>query len=528
MKAVGTVASLAVACAMASGQAGKVDVRVPLTTNEDGSFVEYRLTVRNQGAPKTSAYRASGGGTRRTTPLTIASGASTAVAYGTTNWREAGTVDGFTSVDRNVLSGNQPFVIGAASAPESGSAPDGMRTEGKAIPPADAPYRAAAYGVRSVIALSAGAEKLDDAQISALREAVFQGLTLVLGKTSKDDPRIADLLPITAKGTRKPGATETVSRTTRTYGLGRVILLKEAVEETDADRLSSLGGMGRVRDGAVDKLRTFPSIGPARGKIDGSLDPFDATLPPVGRVAGILLAYLFLVLPVNFLVLRKIKRPQWAWVTAPAFAALFCGALLRTNAHLANGKPAQASRGVLVSQEGREGGTYFGATLAFLPQAISLNPGMRDYERIDAPGSTTIETPRGSTLARLSSRNLSYMYVNFVRREPGKFASIVRNDEGWTIRNLSPYPLEPGLLGCGGKVTGVVPIPAGGSAKVLRESLSEAYDASDRLAWIPSASENSVTYGAVMKGFAAGPRIGRPIARREGSILFHVAPGAAR
>jgi hypothetical protein len=58
-------------------------------------------------------------------------------------------------------------------------------------------------------------------------------------------------------------------------------------------------------------------------------------LPPVGGLIVLLLGYIILVGPVNYLVLRALDRREWAWVTVPALIAVFAvgsfgfGALLR-------------------------------------------------------------------------------------------------------------------------------------------------------------------------------------------------------
>lgn len=58
-------------------------------------------------------------------------------------------------------------------------------------------------------------------------------------------------------------------------------------------------------------------------------------LPPIGGLIVLLFGYIMLVGPVNYLVLRRIDRREWAWVTVPALIAVFAvgafvfGGLLR-------------------------------------------------------------------------------------------------------------------------------------------------------------------------------------------------------
>lgn len=51
-----------------------------------------------------------------------------------------------------------------------------------------------------------------------------------------------------------------------------------------------------------------------------------AELPGLGLVAGFLIAYIVALVPVNYLVLRRLRRKEWAWITSPAIVLLFTGA----------------------------------------------------------------------------------------------------------------------------------------------------------------------------------------------------------
>jgi hypothetical protein len=46
-------------------------------------------------------------------------------------------------------------------------------------------------------------------------------------------------------------------------------------------------------------------------------------LPPIGGLLVLLFGYVILVGPVNYLVLRRIDRREWAWITVPALIAVF-------------------------------------------------------------------------------------------------------------------------------------------------------------------------------------------------------------
>jgi hypothetical protein len=65
-------------------------------------------------------------------------------------------------------------------------------------------------------------------------------------------------------------------------------------------------------------------------------------LPPIGGLIALLIAYIALIGPINYLVLRRLDRREWAWVTMPALIAVFAvgaygfGAALRGSDILVN------------------------------------------------------------------------------------------------------------------------------------------------------------------------------------------------
>ena len=65
-------------------------------------------------------------------------------------------------------------------------------------------------------------------------------------------------------------------------------------------------------------------------------------LPPIGGLIGLLGAYILLVGPLNYLVLRRLDRREWAWMTMPALIGIFAigaygfGAFLRGSDVLVN------------------------------------------------------------------------------------------------------------------------------------------------------------------------------------------------
>ena len=63
---------------------------------------------------------------------------------------------------------------------------------------------------------------------------------------------------------------------------------------------------------------------PDDSAIVGALNNLPAVgLPPLEQLAALLIAYIVLVGPINYLVLRRLDRREWAWVTMPLLIAIF-------------------------------------------------------------------------------------------------------------------------------------------------------------------------------------------------------------
>jgi hypothetical protein len=126
----------------------------------------------------------------------------------------------------------------------------------------------------------------------------------------------------------------------RPYGSGMVTLLgfdpsATWIARTDtSDALwrrllpARLSGGLHVSDDSmlVNAVSQFPSL----------------ALPPIGGLIALLGAYILLIGPINYLVLRRLDKREWAWVTMPALIAIFAvgaygfGAALRGSEIIVN------------------------------------------------------------------------------------------------------------------------------------------------------------------------------------------------
>jgi hypothetical protein len=240
------------------------------------------------------------------------------------------------------------------------------------LSPGDLPERIQAWSVLDrLVWQDADATQLTPGQLAALRTWVAGGGRLVIiGGTAGADALTGfpdELLPYRPTGTldidpsvlRSVLGTIPTGATTLTAYAGDLIAGR--ILATSGDRVVAADrryGAGSVTLLGFDPTTSWIAAGdtvdtplwrrllPARtGGIVSLSD--DSTivsavsnlpslaLPPIGGLLVLLFGYILLVGPVNYLVLRRLDRREWAWITVPALIAVFTvgsfgiGALLR-------------------------------------------------------------------------------------------------------------------------------------------------------------------------------------------------------
>jgi len=328
-------------------------------------------------------------------------------------------------------SGELSFVKGSPQKVEDsapGQSTRSLSIHDSYVRPEAAPGRASGYSAATTVILGQGAERLGDEAVSALKSWAAGGKSLVfLGGASSpilSDPRWQDILPahgfrtvnlakceylsnlgerecppmtitqgnaVVSAQTRKQG--DNLIAATMPYGLGAISYysfnpfdaplnrwegraqafskILRATQNLTAGHViegyqnSYFGGSPRYALGAP--------AGPAFGSPIPNEDPFDAKLPPTETVFSLLVLYFVLVVPVNFLVLRKFKKGELAWFTAPVISLVFAAILFQSASGLYRAKMSTVSTGLVVGQAGNPVGSFFGATQMFLPTAGSYD-----------------------------------------------------------------------------------------------------------------------------------------------------------
>lgn len=245
--------------------------------------------------------------------------------------------------------------------------PGGVRTV--ALSTGEIPERPAGLRSFDVLILNAvDTSQLAPAQQQALSTWVQLGGHLVVGGgagaalTTAGLP--ADLLPVTLDGTRSvdglPGLTTLGGDPIRVPGpfvVAETSLAEESIALAEQDTTPLIvqreTGQGRVTFLALDlglspfgawagekkmwstllqpdalaAVETPPDVSPHQlvdQRMMNALSNLPALdLPSVRWVVPLLAIYVFLVGPINYFVLRRARRPEWAWITIPAMTLTF-------------------------------------------------------------------------------------------------------------------------------------------------------------------------------------------------------------
>jgi hypothetical protein len=215
-------------------------------------------------------------------------------------------------------------------------------------------------------------------------------------------------------------------------------------------------------------------------------------LPPIGGLLLLLLGYIVLIGPINYIVLRRLDRREWAWITMPALIALFAigaygfGSALRGSDVIVNevaivrGAPdaTEGSAQVYVGIFSPTRGTYQvalpGGALVSAPivgdlfsggqvGALDVVQGATARVRDLAVGFGSLRTVRAETPVQVPKLHADLALVNGVLQG--------------TLRNDSDVILETPTVVLGGSTVNLKDIAPGATATVsLRLSANAAFN----------------------------------------------------
>lgn len=346
-----------------------------------------------------------------------------------------------------------------------------------AVSPDNAPDRSVGYSEFDLLILGEGSERLSDSAVAAIQRAVLGGVNLVVPGGSiqplLSDSRWEKFLPVKGSGqvgmvaaskevfgqfsNSVPGATPMLRVTPK--------LLADVLGPKDAPVVARHSvGFGAVSFLAFDPF--FPAwrewdgryalfyelllwqpradvrmnmIGEDYGYVDQpSASVFGVEMPSSGRISLVLFAYFLLVVPVNFLVLRKLKRGELAWLTAPLIAVGAAGILFAFAGRLYSAEASRYSTGAWIGSDGSTTGQFEGSQQLFFPGTGAYDLGLQGVESIESSGwaerdmfgqvrsTNQFLDMDGVVAPRFEVSNLSFREFSFVQSKdsPGALADL--------------------------------------------------------------------------------------------------------
>ncbi len=356
--------------------------------------------------------------------------------------------------------------------------------------------------------------QLDAAQLAALELWVRLGGQLVVGggiHAEATTPALTEWLPVEVGPLGSNVATDSLGRLARRNDLNSsvptltahaVTLRSGARSLDDADLLTSLDfGAGQVIFAAFDLAALRPWAGEANlwervvrpearmligqsfrwrseNLLRDALQLPALRLPSIGMLALLVLGYIVVIGPLNFLLLRRLRRVEFAWLTTPALVVLFLAFTYGASFVLRGNRPQLTQLAIV---QGFEGGPQAQSTTfvgLFSPQRRSYTLQMGS-ETLVTPGGfegfqfRNLDVTTSDTATRVDDllvdvSSLRTLITEHPATAPEVAGSIANVNGVWEgeVRNLSAVGMEDVLLVRGTSVQSLGALAPGAAADV--------------------------------------------------------------
>lgn len=496
------------------------------------------------------------------------------------------------TVEANGYMGSGQFVIGEIS--ENGGDLGFLRSASRDyammapqdvyVKPANAPDRPTGYSRLAGLVLGDGAERLSDDAVRAIKTWALGGGTLIfIGGASApilNDARWSSTLPVHDATQQNFGGSKALEKRygsspkpftamlgkpvksaltradglimERPFGLGRAVYLAFNPFENPLIGWSSRPKLftellsPTVITGPQMVINTVVStqpVNPYSGRYSYSYpdmestpnNPFRATLPSATKVLLILTCYFLAVVPLNFLVLRKLKRGELAWGTAPILSLAFAGVFFAAAQGLYSAKMSTSTKGILIAQEGEPNALVLGYSQIYFPhggrydlkltgvdsliQTDMNQPYMRREEHSVYEDLDPVDV--GQIQGTISVPNLAFREMTYRQSaQTGGWFDVHRLADGrFSITNNTDFVLvNARLVGGGGwKLIGDLQ-PHRSTVAAFDQQTTSSEDLPSRLGSYLIRSRGLALTGRV-KGMRAGPLIGDEVKDSAGLTL---------
>jgi hypothetical protein len=284
-----------------------------------------------------------------------------------------------------------------------------------------------------------------------------------------------------------------------------------------------------------------------------SADPFSTKLPDSSFFVGILLGYLVLVIPVNFLILKKLKRGELAWITAPILSLGFSVFLFQSAQSLYKAEASVASQGVVIFRQGSPESFFIGQSQLFIPrsggydlklrgiESISSGGGIDDYsyynQEISGEPILTVDNGRELEVPNLRVNNLAFrqlvVWQRLAMKPPVNIQAVPANDGRVEVRiaNTGPYELRDLTVNVAGQIETVKSLSAGKSHiyRIADVRPSQGVNLPNGGKDFPQArliDNRGIQLQADMSEFEPGPKLGKTVQARQAIRVNYFVDGA--
>jgi hypothetical protein len=149
-------------------------------------------------------------------------------------------------------------------------------------------------------------------------------LTSLLGGTTTLTGTLPSLGGVLTEGTVMARSGDVVIAAERTIGQGSVVIIGIDAGQTGIGGSAAARALWRRVLPQTAGAVVNPLALPDDSAIVAALNNLPAVgLPPIEQLLALLIAYIVLIGPVNYLVLRRLDRREWAWLTMPVLIVLF-------------------------------------------------------------------------------------------------------------------------------------------------------------------------------------------------------------
>jgi len=386
--------------------------------------------------------------------------------------------------------------------------------------PEEAPERSVGYRGLQLVILGAGAERMKDSAVAALKSYVLYGGTLVfVGGTNTpliNDPRWAGVVPVgvgravsalppprvrgffgtpanqpvaavqarALPGSMNRDAGEMAWVVSRRVGAGVVFFWAcdpfESVNRTWSRRAGAVRESVELAAKLGAKTQVKPPEPWEATPVQRGADAFLLQVPDARIVIGGLALYGLLVVPLVLFGLNKLGRAPWAWVVLPLASIGFSAFIARSAQQVTKAEAGKATMGTLAFDNDSQAGIFWGTQQIFVPQAGPKDLRLQGVEFLRPTTVNQFEMPtrspwRGVILdvgeimvPRLDLPPLAFreFELDQVVPRPGTLG-VTQTQSGLRLTNSTPWRFGPGSLSQGGQ-TWVVPELDAGKSVALK------------------------------------------------------------